>query len=313
MKMKKVTLALISLLIWLALFFLFLGGKSFAVKNAELSFDFEQNPPSKKEEVKKNFKYFFSQTSENSIYSEMGGIPATNFLGSGPFLTLVKEGISQVNGEGSQYLKESQFVLKRERYPVPAVALTFDDGPSPYTLQILKILQKEKAKATFFVIGKQAEKRGALLRRILSIGCEIGNHTYSHLNSEKAEREKLIGEILNTHEVVRKETGGRISFFRPPGAWLDALSYKTIRSLGYEVVLWDVDSLDWKYKNRDVIVSRVLSEVKPGSVILLHDGGGDRSATVEALPIIIKEIRKRGYSLVTLSELLRLAEKKGKR
>jgi peptidoglycan/xylan/chitin deacetylase (PgdA/CDA1 family) len=308
--MRKFALALISFIIWFILFSLSLEKQSFATKSVALSFDFKQTTFIKKKEVKGKKYSYFIKNSEYSVYSEMGGIPGTNFLGSGPFLTLVKEGISQLNGgEGNQYLKESQFILKRERYAVPAVALTFDDGPGPYTLKILQILQQEEAKATFFVIGKQAEKKGELLRKAVSIGCEIGNHTYSHLNSEKAERARLIEEILKTHDVVERETGKRMSFFRPPGAWLDALSYKTIRSLGYEVVLWDVDSLDWRYKNRAVIVSRILSEVKPGSVILLHDGGGDRSATVEALPMIIREIKKKGYSLVTLSELIKLAKK----
>lgn len=193
---------------------------------------------------------------------------------------------------------------------VPAVALTFDDGPHPcYTKQILNILKKEKVHATFFVVGMFAEYYPSILRRIAKEGNELGNHTYTHLNSAKAKRKQLRREIKTTDQLIKKASGHSGRWFRPPGALIDGGALKVVSSLNYQVVLWDVDSLDWQKPKPRELAKRVLRRVKPGSIVLFHDGGGNRSRTVAALPLVIKGLKKRHLKIVTISELVKMVQK----
>lgn len=194
---------------------------------------------------------------------------------------------------------------------VPAVALTFDDGPHPrYTKQILNILKKEKVHATFFVVGMNARYYPSILRRIVKQGNELGNHTYSHLNSAKAGRKLLRREIKATDRLIKKVSGHSGKWFRPPGALIDGEALAVAKSLNYQVVLWNVDSLDWQKPKPKKLAKRVLSRVKPGSIVLFHDSGGDRGRTVAALPLIIKGLKKRRLAIVTISELVKMVQQK---
>ncbi len=185
-----------------------------------------------------------------------------------------------------------------------AVALTFDDGPWPGTTSnVLAVLRKYKAKATFFLVGYLAKRYPELVQAERDAGMAIGDHSYDHpLVPPFAAQplDKVRAEIGLTKDALAA-MGVGTTLFRPPGGSYGPSTLDTARSLGMRVVLWSVDPADWTDGIAPkLIVKRVLANVGPGSIVLLHDGGGDQSATVKALPAIIKSIRKRHLQLVTL-------------
>ncbi len=193
------------------------------------------------------------------------------------------------------------------------VALTFDDGPDPeYTPQILDILRRRQVPATFFVVGVNAERSPELLRRIYAEGHEIGNHTYSHLDLSTASSTRLQFELNATQRIIQHALGVSTLLFRPPYAAdsepqtpqeLEAIL--RAQGLGYITIGARIDPQDWELGvTPDAILAEVLAEQPNGRVALLHDAGGNRSATVEALPDIIDELRARGVRFVTVSELV---------
>ena len=186
-----------------------------------------------------------------------------------------------------------------------AVALTFDDGPSvPYTEELLAILDAHRVKATFFMIGRNVEQHPAVAKAVADAGHVIGNHTYSHPNLE-LERESYVGaELARAETAIVAATGQRPHLFRPPYGDEDRFTLHESRQLGYVAVEWSVNSKDYRMPGTDAIVANVLAHVHNGAIILFHDGGGDRSQTVEAIARLIPELRRRGYELVTIPELL---------
>lgn len=185
-----------------------------------------------------------------------------------------------------------------------AVALTFDDGPWPRsTRAILRILIKKKVPATFFLIGEQVPAQTSLVKAELAAGMEVGDHSWDHpLTPPLADLStaKIHDEISFTH-TVEVADGADITAFRPPGgSWSDQV-VRIAGAQGMRVILWSIDPRDWAPgATAKGIVRNVLSNVRPGSIVLMHDGGGDRSATVKALPRIIAGIRKRGLKLVPI-------------
>lgn len=177
------------------------------------------------------------------------------------------------------------------------VALTFDDGPSPYTPQILKILRERKAKATFFLLGQQVAANPAAARRVLAAGHELANHSYSHPMLPS------YSELSSANRVIRRATGFKPCLFRPPYGALNSSVISSARTLGMKSVLWDIDTVDWSSPGSGAIRARG-SDAGRGSIVLMHDGGGPRSQTVEALPGMIGNLRARGYQLVTVTQLL---------
>ncbi|MBN1575550.1 MAG: polysaccharide deacetylase family protein, partial [Chitinispirillaceae bacterium] len=192
---------------------------------------------------------------------------------------------------------------------VKAVALTFDDGPGASTAPVLDILRKHNVKATFFVIGKNAQERPELIKRIVQEGHEIGNHSYSHALKLAIESSRALKkEIDATETIIRNLTGVTSIGFRPPRGWRTPWMIRECRANGYEVVLWTIDSQDWLHVPRDRIVENVLRKIRPGSIILLHDRlntGRDKGManTIEALPAIIEALSREGFIFVTISEL----------
>jgi peptidoglycan/xylan/chitin deacetylase (PgdA/CDA1 family) len=179
----------------------------------------------------------------------------------------------------------------------PAVALTFDDGPHPtYTPQILAILRKHHVPATFFVVGYLAERFPDLIRREAAIGT-VASHTWGHPISppfRDLPPKRLREEIKQGIEAV-EEQGLVVKLFRPPGGSYDDEVLRVAERNGTRLVMWSVDPEDWQNDvTRKQIVRSVIGHVRPGAIILLHDGGGDQSATVAALPTIIKKIRRMG-------------------
>lgn len=197
------------------------------------------------------------------------------------------------------------------RHPI---ALTFDDGPMPQmTSKVLDVLKKNKIKATFFVVGKQVEENPNLLIQIVQDGHAVGNHSWSHQYFQYS-TSAAASELDKTSTLVYNLTGVKISLFRPPAGILTNGLVSYANQNNYATVMWSVDSKDWRYYRHSpqALIDSVLKEAKPGGIILLHDGGGDRSTTIEALPKIITELKKRGYDFVTVPELLVIADKKPK-
>ncbi len=182
------------------------------------------------------------------------------------------------------------------------VALTFDDGPSPKTTEkILKILKDKGIRATFFVIGKNAERFPKLLKEISEQGNEIGNHSYSHPNSLLLSPSKLRKELSKTDKIITKITGKKPKFFRPPsGSFGYNLSF-IAASLKYTMVLWWIDTYDWKEPGKKKVMEIIKNHLTNGAIILMHE---NHKTTLEALPNVIDYIESKGYKLVTLSELL---------
>lgn len=181
---------------------------------------------------------------------------------------------------------------------VKCVALTFDDGPGPKTGQLLDALKQANAAATFFVVGPNAEARPQVLARMMAEGHEIGNHTWNHRVLTSLPSDRVAKEIDDVSDAVEHATGAVPSLLRPPyGA-----TNKTVKkAAGVPVILWDVDTLDWKVRDASKVVSNALRDTKPGSIVLMHD---IHSSTVEAVPAILKGLRAKGYHFVTVSELL---------
>jgi peptidoglycan-N-acetylglucosamine deacetylase len=196
--------------------------------------------------------------------------------------------------------------------PSRTVALTFDDGPGPWTPAVLDVLQQAQVKATFFVVGTSVAADPEMLRRVLADGHALGNHTWSHKIPSAAtgwNRTALAGEIERTSQVILNSVGRKPCLFRPPGGVVKGAD-KVSRAAGLSVILWSVDTRDWADRPAGaedfakVIRKRAaagLAEEHP--VILLHDGGGDRAATVAALPGIIEDYRAHGYRFVTLGKI----------
>ena len=187
------------------------------------------------------------------------------------------------------------------------IALTFDDGPWPTsTARIVSALSKGYAEATFFELGSQIGGRAALSRSVLAHGNAIGIHSWNHALMTRRSSSVNAKDLKQSLGALKKATEYKARWFRPPYGATNASLKKTAKSLGLGQVLWTVDTLDWKYRVKSSIVSRALAGAKDGGVILMHDGGGPRSATVAAVPTIIQKLRAKGYDFVTLDQLAAL-------
>jgi peptidoglycan/xylan/chitin deacetylase (PgdA/CDA1 family) len=187
------------------------------------------------------------------------------------------------------------------------VALTYDDGPNPpYTNQLIGILERNQIKATFFVIGNIIEKHPATVRLVLSKGHELGNHSYSHQKMTSENPSFIRSEIEKTDQLLRQlGVKEEIHFRAPYGRKFLVLPY-LLAKMNKKNILWNVNPNDYKAPSSEVIENYVLEHVTPGSIILLHDGGGDRSHTVTATESLIKKLGERGYRFKTVSELMRV-------
>jgi chitin deacetylase len=194
------------------------------------------------------------------------------------------------------------------------VALTFDDGPSDYTHQILDTLEREHVHATFFLIGNQVRDYPDQVRRELGDGDIVGNHTYTHADMLHVTLAHALKELQGAQQAIWQATGFTPCFWRAPYGSIDERLKFLARALGLLSIQWDTDPQDFTAPPADVIYHRVLfgnpknpdPGVHPGAIVLLHDGGGNRSHTVQALPKIIHSLRGKGYSFVTIPALLRL-------
>lgn len=182
----------------------------------------------------------------------------------------------------------------------PMIALTFDDGPNPSSTQrILDVLNANYSHATFFVVGTNAENYPDTLKAISASGCELGNHSYNHKDLTTLSTSDVEEQIEKVNRAVKKATGENTTVIRPPyGAYND----KVIKQLEEPVILWDLDTEDWESRNAKKIVDAVMSSVKDGDIVLMHD---IYDSTAEAVEILIPKLKEQGYQVVSVSELAR--------
>ncbi len=188
------------------------------------------------------------------------------------------------------------------------IALTFDDGPWPNsTAKVLDILKKNNIKSTFFVVGQNVKNYPDLTKRIVTDGHIIANHTWHHWYHQMNPQVAAY-EIDNTTDIIYKTTGVKTSLFRPPGGNMRNGVAAYAKSNKYAVIMWSSDSMDYSRPGVPRLINNIFREAKPGGIVLMHDGGGDRSHTVKALPEIISRFRKQGYEFVTVPELLEMQD-----
>lgn len=191
------------------------------------------------------------------------------------------------------------------------IALTFDDGPHPgYTEKLLDLLHQAKVCATFFVVGKQVERYPLLLEKIFGEGHEIANHSYSHRDLRLLNDSEFFSELKKTHQLVESLTDQKMRYFRPPGGQYNPEVETLAKAWGYEMVLWTVFAGDHSNPSSHLLKKRILKGASDNGIILLHSGVEN---TLKVLPEVIGELKKRGYRLVTISELspsMRIGRKK---
>jgi peptidoglycan-N-acetylglucosamine deacetylase len=191
------------------------------------------------------------------------------------------------------------------------IALTVDDGPWPETTeQMLDIFNQNNIKATFFWIGQSIETSPEIARRVVAEGHAIGNHTWHHWY-DPMDPATAASEIDRTAKLIYETTGVKTTFFRPPGGVLNNGLAKYAQEQNYSVVMWSVTSADTDPRAQpEAFVDNVLKGAKPGAIVLMHDGGGDRSRTIKALPEMIAGLKKEGYRFVTIPELMEIQQNK---
>ena len=180
------------------------------------------------------------------------------------------------------------------------IALTFDDGPGPYTAHLLDILDQYGAKATFFLIGSKVSGQASVVRSIQARGHQLGNHSWSHPELPKLSVDQIAGEIDRTNEAIRQATGVKPSILRPPYGAVNGVVLEQLRLRNMSSILWSVDTRDWADRNSQIVCSRAVAGARPGAVILMHD---IHQTSVNAVPCILSSLKQQGYSFVTIQRL----------
>ena len=212
-------------------------------------------------------------------------------------------------GVRSQWLGRTEWHGRRD---TNAIALTFDDGPSRDTEQVLDLLAEHNLIASFFMIGRQVESFPGIAQRVFAEGHEIGNHSYSHPIYLYRSGRRTLQELERTQAVISETTGVRPRFARPPCGVRTHAYFAAAHSLGLRTVQWDVAGFDWKGRSAKQIAHDVLRRARAGSIVLLHDGDSegkeDRRETVAALPLIIEGLDEKGLRIAPLNQMLKESE-----
>lgn len=268
-------------------------------------------------------KYYFKKTGAmakgrwlsrggNTYYLNEDGRMATGWLTLGKkkyYLTkdgTLVTGDYFIKGKGYHFDRSGVYMPKvkvRIDPSKPMVALTFDDGPGIYTERLLDCLEKNHAAATFFLVGRSVSRHSATVKRAFQMGCELGNHSWDHPQLSKLSSAAIQDQLRRTDTAIRQVTGQNPTLMRPPYM---AYNGTVTAAANAPVILWDVDTLDWKTRNPPSTISSVLSKAQDGSIILMHD---IHLPTVTAVEQLIPMLKQKGYQLVTVSEL---AKYKGK-
>ncbi len=207
-------------------------------------------------------------------------------------------------------IKTSKFqffgeLVTRAKTRERVVALTYDDGPNPpYTNQLVKLLEQNQVKATFFSVGKNIEKHPEVTQLLLAKGHELGNHSYSHSRMIFKKPSFIRSEIEKTDQLLRDLGVKKEIHFRSPFGFKFLILPYILAKMQKKNITWSVDPKDYKSLSAEEIKDYVIERVEPGSIILLHDGEGDRSRTVVATELLIKELQEKGYTFKTVSELM---------
>jgi peptidoglycan/xylan/chitin deacetylase (PgdA/CDA1 family) len=191
----------------------------------------------------------------------------------------------------------------------PYIAMTFDDGPSPETTpRLLDILKQRNIKATFFMIGQNAERNPAIVKRILAEGHEIGNHSWTHPQLSKLSDDRVTEEINKTQNAIKDSSGYTPVLMRPPYGAITARQKDWIeKQFGLSVIIWSVDPFDWKRPGASVIEERILAGARPGAIVLSHD---IHKQTVDAMPATLDALAAKGFKFVTVSQLIAMNKPK---
>jgi peptidoglycan-N-acetylglucosamine deacetylase len=202
--------------------------------------------------------------------------------------------------------KEPAITFNSVHVDGPYIAMTFDDGPSAaLTPKLLDILAAHHIKVTFFVLGEMVAEHPEILARAAREGHEIASHSWSHPNFAKMSQENIRSQLQRTDDQIKSATGKRPTLFRPPYGSITEREKRWIHDeFGYDIILWDVDPLDWKRPGPAVVRNRILKETRPGSIVLSHD---IHPGTIEAMPSTFDELEAKGFKFVTVSELIDMA------
>jgi len=222
--------------------------------------------------------------------------------------------ISKISTETRDYWEGSNDIIWQVNTNEKMIALTFDDGPSAtFTPKVLDILKKNNVHGTFFVIAHEVEKYPDIVRRMVYEGNEIANHTYNHKYLNRFSREDLREELKLAETTIMEASGFKPRLFRPPGGYYNKDIVEVSKEQGYRVIIWswEQQSGDWANPGIGTIIRRVLKNAESGNIVVLHDRGGDRNQTIRALQPIIDGLKKRGFKVVTVSEMLESTGKNG--
>ncbi|MBV9275631.1 MAG: polysaccharide deacetylase family protein [Verrucomicrobia bacterium] len=191
----------------------------------------------------------------------------------------------------------------------PYIAMTFDDGPSPETTpRLLDILKQRNIKATFFMIGQNAQRNPEIVKRILAEGHEIGNHSWTHPQLSKLSDQRVTDEITKTQDAIKDASGYTPVLLRPPYGAITSRQKDWIeKQFGLSIIMWSVDPFDWKRPGASVIEQRILAGARPGSIILSHD---IHKQTVDAMPATLDALAQKGFKFVTVSQLIAMNQPK---
>lgn len=209
--------------------------------------------------------------------------------------------------------EQEKILVSRVNTSLPVVALTFDDGPVEETTgAVLDALQRHHAHGTFFLLGQRAENQPELVKRMIREGHEVGNHSYSHTDYNRLKTPAQMEDICRTNQIIESISGQPVRLFRPPGGYLSVAMVEKCRAAGLTIAYWTYqqDSKDWRNGTKAGSIARsILGNLEPGQIIILHDGAPNARETAKALDILLPELNKRGYSCVTLSELMAMENK----
>ncbi len=233
-----------------------------------------------------NISIYFEAHEISNTYKDIIQIPISHFN--------ILEYLSIEKKETPLYIEP---IINYIDISKPMIALTFDDGPSIYTEEILETLNKYHSNATFFVLGNKIDAHSDTIIKMYQYGNEIGNHSYNHRSLTKLSTDEQREQIDKTQDIIKKYTGFTPIYLRPT---YGSVNNKLRNNTNLDIILWNVDTKDWKYKDVNTIVNNTLRDVKDGSIILMHD---THKRTSEAVKILIPKLIENGYQLVTISEL----------
>jgi peptidoglycan-N-acetylglucosamine deacetylase len=239
-----------------------------------------------------------SQASGRGVLRSVGGVPAPDLSPAAARARRERAAMAAISMWRQPVYRGSE----RRRL----VALTFDDGPGPDTMRILGTLNRLGVPATFFVVGRQIAGHERELAAVVAHGGAIGVHTWDHRDLTRLRPAQVRAEVLGTRNAIRAAAGSDPALYRPPYGAVDAHVMADVAAGRMVPVLWDCDGEDWREDATPRSVARaILREVRPGSIILLHDGGGRRVVTARALPAIVRGLRARHLTPVLVTDLLR--------